>query len=71
MIRLRKILNNNNITIKNFAKKIGYNYSTFLGKVRLDYDFTINDLKKIKSVLVADNIINEDFDIGCFLDDVD
>ena len=67
MFYLRKILKDNNLSIAFLAEKIGINRKYLEFKLLTKVDFTIEDLEKIKNILVDMHIIQPNFDIGEFL----
>ena len=71
MIKLVKILKDNNISyFKIYNDLFNVTRNSFMLKIALKTDFTILELNKIKNYLISLNIIDEDFDIGEFLEDV-
>ena len=71
MLKLKEILKNNNIKMLTISKLLNIDYSTLKSKMNCKHDFKINELEKIKSYLVELNILNENFDIGEFLNIVE
>lgn len=68
MFFLRKLLKDNNISVYGLEKKLNIRLSE---RLCLHSDFTIDELKEIKRYLVGKQVISSDFDIGCFLDEVE
>lgn len=69
MLYLKKIMQDNKITIKTLENSVfggGYKVMNVLNK----HSVSIDILKKIKEYFVKQGILNKDFDIGMFLDDV-
>ena len=71
MIKLVKILKDNNISYFHIYNDLfNITRNSFMLKIALKTDFTILELNKIKNYLISLNIIDKNFDIGEFLDDV-
>lgn len=68
IIKLKKILKDNNITNAEINRYLNIWKSCLTMKLSLKTDFTINELKLIKIYLVNKGIINDDFDYADFLD---
>ncbi len=67
MLYLRKLLKDNKISIPKLAYLTDINYRTLEYKLALKQDFRLEELEKIKKVLVEKQIIPPSFDIGEFL----
>lgn len=67
MLYIRKLLKDNKISIPKLAYLIDINYRTLEYKLALKQDFKLEELEKIKSVLLCMQIIPPTFDIGEFL----
>lgn len=67
MFMLVKILHDNHISVRQFQNDLGFFLMKKITKVR---DFKISELIFIKDVLVRKNIIDSDFDIGLFLNEI-
>ena len=65
---LKKILKDNNIKYHSIYNLINCSLGMFNFKISLKVDFTIKELQQIKNYLIDLDIIDNTFDIGCFLD---
>ena len=69
MLYLKKLMIDNKLEVKQLEKDIfngGFKVRNLLSK----HTVSIDTLKRIKVYLVEKSIINENFDIGTFLDEV-
>lgn len=71
MLKLKQILQNNNVKMSTITKLLNIDYSTLKNKMRCKNDFKINELQKIKDYLAELQIIDLNFDIGEFLNIVE
>lgn len=69
MLRLHYILIKNDISLYSVADLLNMQRSSFMYKLKKVKDFTIEELEIIKRYLVDLNIIDNNFDIGEFLDE--
>lgn len=71
MFLIQKILKDNNISIFEICKILNIlSSSTLYCKLTKKRDFSIDDLNTIKDFLIKKEIINNDFDIGNFLNEI-
>lgn len=68
---LRKLLDDNKFSIARLSFLVKMNPNTLNGKLRMSVDFTIEELERIKIVLMERKIVEPNFDIGDFLNIVD
>lgn len=71
MIYIEKLRKDNNLSYENISKIMGISRKGCSFKFTLKNDFTIKDLEKIKDYFVILGIIDENFDIGDFLNEVE
>lgn len=72
MLVIRKIFNDNkNLSLYGLSYILGINIGSLRSKLNKSKDFTIEELEKIKNFLIDNKIIDENFDIGEFLNEIE
>ena len=68
MFYLKYLFIKNKISMSYFSESILGERHLLLNKLTGEKDFKIEELEKIKDYFVSQGILNDDFDIGHFLD---